>query len=74
MPNRDDVADELERQARETIRLFRESMGDLGTRVRQVVDRASELWDASSGIDPDSTSIRNLAPANELRARELARR
>ncbi|HEX5547826.1 MAG TPA: hypothetical protein VFX24_10465, partial [Ktedonobacterales bacterium] len=74
MPNRDDVADELERQARETIRLFRESMGDLGTRVRQVVDRASELWDASSGIDPDSTGIRNLAPANELRARELARR
>lgn len=74
MPNRDDVADELERQARETIRLFRESMGDLGTRVRQVMDRASELWDASSGIDPDSTGIRNLAPANELRARELARR
>ena len=73
-PNRDDVADELERQARETIRVFRESMGDLGTRVRQVLDRASELWDASSGIAPDSTSIRDLAPANELRARELARR
>lgn len=70
----DDLTDELERQARETIRLFRESMGDLGTRVRQVLDRASELWEASSGIDPDSTGNHNLAPANALRARELARR
>lgn len=73
-PERDELTDELERQARETIRLFRESVGDLGERVRQVLDRASELWEASSGIDPDSTGTRNLAPANELRARELARR
>ncbi len=73
-PDRGELTDELERQARETIRLFRDSMGDLGERVRQVIDRASELWEASSGIDPDSTGIRNLAPANELRARELARR
>jgi hypothetical protein len=73
-PDREELTDELERQARETIRVFRESMGDLGTRVRQVLDRASELWDASSGIDPESTGIRDLAPANELRARELARR
>ena len=58
-PNRDDVADELERQARETMRIFRDSMGDLGERVRQVLDRASELWEASSGIDPDSTGTRN---------------
>ena len=72
--DRGELTDELERQARETIRLFRDSMGDLGERVRQVIDRASELWEASSGIDPDSTGIRNLAPANELRARELARR
>jgi hypothetical protein len=73
-PGRDELADELERQARETIRLFRESVGDLGTRVRQVLDRASELWDSSSSIDPESTGIRNLVPANDLRARELARR
>ena len=63
-PDRGELTDELERQARETIRLFRDSMGDLGERVRQVIDRASELWEASSGIDPDSTGIRNLAPAN----------
>lgn len=73
-PDRGELTDELERQARETIRIFRDSMGDLGERVRQVLDRASELWEASSGIDLDSTSTRNLAPANELRARELARR
>lgn len=73
-PDREELTDELERQARETIRLFRESMGDLGTRVRQVLDRASELWEASSSVDPDSTGARDLAPANELRARELARR
>lgn len=73
-PDRGELTDELERQARETMRLFRDSMGDLGLRVRQVLDRASELWEASSGVDPDSTGIRNLAPANELRARELARR
>ncbi|HEU5347863.1 MAG TPA: hypothetical protein VFU63_04550, partial [Ktedonobacterales bacterium] len=69
-----DLTDELERQARETIRMFRESMGDLGTRVRQALDHASELWEESSGIDPESAGTRNLAPANELRARELARR
>lgn len=74
MPDREELTDELERQARETIRVFRDSMGDLGQRVRQVLDRATELWESSSGVDPDSTSTRNLAPANELRARELARR
>ncbi|HET8906838.1 MAG TPA: hypothetical protein VFN11_07725 [Ktedonobacterales bacterium] len=73
-PDREELTDELERQARETIRVFRDSMGDLGTRVRQVLGRANELWDATSGIDPDATGIRNLAPANELRARALARR
>ena len=73
-PDREEVTDELERQARETIRVFRESVGDLGTRVRQVLDRASELWEASSGVDAESAGTRNLAPANELRGRELARR
>lgn len=75
-PDREEFADELERQARETIRVFRDSMGDLGERVRQVLDRASELWDESNtgNLDPDNTIIRNLAPANDLRARELARR
>ena len=73
-PDRGELTDELERQARESIRIFRDSMGDLGTRVRQVLGRATELWEASSGIDPDSTGTRNLAPANELRARALARR
>lgn len=73
-PDRDELTDELERQARETIRLFRESMGDLGMRVRQALDRASELWESSSGVDPETIGARDLAPANDLRARELARR
>lgn len=73
-PDRDELTDELERQARETIRLFRESMGDLGERVRQVLDRANELWEESSSVGPEGIETAQLAPANELRARELARR
>jgi hypothetical protein len=40
----EDLSFELEQQARETIRVFRESAGDLGTRVRQALERASSLW------------------------------
>ena len=37
----DEILEELERQARETMRVFRESAGDLGARVRDIMDKAS---------------------------------
>lgn len=68
---RDDMTDELERQAREAMRLFRESAGELGTRVRDVLDRASTYWQ-EAGPEPPAPGA--VAPADDLRARELARR
>lgn len=68
---RDDMTDELERQAREAMRLFRESAGELGTRVRDVLDRASSYWQDAG---PEPPVAGTVPPADDLRARELARR
>jgi hypothetical protein len=71
---RDAIADDLERQARETMRVIRESAGDLGTRVRQVLDHAATLWNQAGPGAPTTTSTTSISPAHELRARTLARR
>ncbi len=68
----DDLHDELERQARETMRVILDSAGDLGTRVRQVMDRASSLWE-ESGTPPDMDEPGDPHEQEE-RARALARR
>jgi hypothetical protein len=68
---RDEFADELERQARETMRVIRESAGELGTRVRMVLDHAANLWDQAGPGAPATSAI---SPDDELRARALARR
>ena len=68
---RDDMSDELERQAREALRLFRESAGELGTRVRDVLDRASTYWQEAG---PEPPAVSTVPAADDLRARELARR
>lgn len=67
----DDLSAELERQARETLRAIRESAGDLGTRVRQALQQASDLWDEAGPGAPGQSSA---TPEAELRARALARR
>ncbi len=67
----EDQVSELERQARETVRAFRETAGDLGARVRQVLERASSLWDeAHPGVPGES----NVSAEDALRGRALARR
>jgi hypothetical protein len=65
-----DLSFELEQQARETIRVFRESAGDLGTRVRQALERASSLWKEA---DPGPPGESTVAPEDELHGRALAR-
>ncbi|HEY7983724.1 MAG TPA: hypothetical protein VID73_06120 [Ktedonobacterales bacterium] len=65
-----DSADELERQARETLGQLRARFGALGGRVRRVVERAGAHWEASAPV-PTSTEI--AIGAGE-RARALARR
>lgn len=72
--SRDEIADELERQARETMRAIRESAGDLGAHVRQVMRRASELWDEAAVEAPPETEDGDLKPEDVLRARTLATR
>lgn len=67
----DDMTDELERQAREALRLFRESAGELGTRVRDVLDRASSYWQEAG---PEPPAVGAVPSADDMRARELARR
>jgi hypothetical protein len=69
-PGFNDLSLELEQQARETIRLFRESAGDLGTRVRQVLEHASSLWDE---VHPGAPGESSVSPEDELRGRTLAR-
>ncbi|MBF6591257.1 MAG: hypothetical protein IVW57_12125 [Ktedonobacterales bacterium] len=67
--------DERERQARETVRIFRESTGDLGARVRQVITYASTLWaQASPAAEIGGRDPSGVPPADEMRARALARR
>ncbi len=72
---RDEIADDLERQARETMRVIRESAGELGTRVRQVLDHAATLWNqAGPGAPTTNDRTSAISSAHELRARALARR
>ncbi len=66
----DDFNLELEEQARETIRVFRESAGDLGSRVRQVLNHASSLWNE---VHPGLPGESAVSAEDELRGRALAR-
>ena len=68
----DDFADELEAQAREIVRVFRENVGELGERVRQAVDHASTLWNEAAEAAPAPAS--SDPHPQELRARALMRR
>lgn len=67
----DEILEELERQARETVRIFRESAGDLGARVREIMDKASGYWE-ETGSEPPPPSL--VSPEEEATARSLARR
>jgi hypothetical protein len=71
LAGRDATADELERQAREAVEQIRRSWGDLGGRVRRVVERAGQHWEASAAVPMAEAT---LAPAEQERARALARR
>jgi hypothetical protein len=68
---RDEIADDLERQARETLDAIRESAGELGGRVRKALDHATILWNSTGPGAPSSTDV---SPEDEARARALARR
>lgn len=70
-PMDDDLSVELERQARETLRIIRETAGDLGTRVRQALQQASDLWEEAG---PGAPAQSRVTPEIEARARALARR
>lgn len=75
MSHEDEGADELERQARAMIDTFRETAGDLGTRVREVMEYASEVWAQASPVaDAEAPETSAVSLADELRARALARR
>lgn len=62
---------ELEQQAREVVRAITDSTGDLGARVKDVISRASGLWDEAHPGVPSSGSV---APEDDLWARTWARR
>lgn len=68
----DEFTDELEHQAREMVRVFRENVGDLGERVRQAAEHAATLWNeaAEAPAAPASTDPH----PHELRSRALIRR
>ncbi|HEX6818454.1 MAG TPA: hypothetical protein VF120_08770 [Ktedonobacterales bacterium] len=70
----DELADERERQARETMQVIRESAGELGTRVRRVLDHAATLWDATSSDADVNPKEHAVSLADVIRARALARR
>lgn len=65
------TADELERQAREAIAEFRARVGDLGDRVRRVVERAGAHWEATAPVPAPGSGV---ALGDGERARALARR
>lgn len=67
----DAVAVELERQAREVVRTVKEASGDLGSRVRDVMSRASGLWDEAHPGIPEAGGV---GPDDDLWARERAGR
>jgi hypothetical protein len=65
-------AAERERQARETLRLVRENVGDLGARVRKALDHATALWE---GAQPAAVEAPPHVPGeDDAFARSLARR
>jgi hypothetical protein len=66
-----DLTDDLERQARETLRTIQESAGALGSRVRQVLERASAYWEEAT---PGLPALGQVSAEDERRARALARR
>jgi len=68
----DEFADELERQGREMVRLFRENMGELGERVRQAAEHAATLWNEAAEAAP--VTVATDPHPHELRARALMRR
>ena len=68
----DDLSDELERQAREMVRLFRENVGELGDRVRQAAEHAATLWNEAA--EAPAAPATNDPHPHELRARALMRR
>ncbi len=63
--------DDLERQARETMRVIRDTVGELGTRVRQAIEYASNSWEETL---PVATAPGTVPGADDARARALARR
>ncbi len=68
----DEMADELERQAREAMDTIRETMGDLGERVRQTLEYTSTLWnDVADVPEANESDVHELA---DIKARALARR
>ncbi len=71
---RGELSDELERQARETVRIVRESAGELGARVMQAMEYASTLWNEASVEHPPATLEKRLSAEDEQRARALVRR
>jgi hypothetical protein len=68
---RDEQADELEIQAREIVRAFRENAGELGERVQQAIAHARVLWEESATVD---APVFDDPHPDEARARSLARR
>lgn len=68
---RNEGADELEIQAREMVRAFRESAGELGDRVQQAIAHARVLWEESASIDEP---VMDDPHPDEARARALMRR
>ncbi len=68
----DELSEELERQAREMVRVIRENVGDLGERVRQAAEHAATLWNEAAEASPAPISA-DPHP-QELRARALMRR
>lgn len=69
-PRADAFAVELERQAREVVRAVKESSGDLGAHVRDVMNRASSLWDEAH---PGVPEVGAVSPDDDLWARARAR-
>jgi len=68
----DEMADELERQAREAMGTIRETMGDLGDRVRQTLEYTSSLWNEVA--DPTEANESDVHELADIKARALARR
>lgn len=68
----EDISDELEAQAREMVRVFRENMGELGERVRQAAEHAATLWNEAA--EAPAALMPSDPHPNELRARALVRR